>query len=354
MDPNAPGWTDAYAKAKAFVSQLTLAEKVNLTTGVGWMSEKCVGNSGSVPRLGLKNLCMQDGPLGLRFSDYNSAFPPAITIAGHFSRHLWKDRGTALGSEARDKGVDVILGPCSGPLGRFANGGRNAEGFGSDPYLQGLAMANTIQGVQNAGTIACAKHFVGNEQEHYRQGGPDVAEAISSNIDDKTMHEYYSWPFQDAVKAGVGSVMCSYNQVNNSYGCQNSKTLNGLLKDEYGFQGFVMSDWQAQHAGAATAVAGLDMTMPGDTEFNTGISYWGSNLTLAVINGTVPAYRVDDMAMRIMAAYFKVGKTLENQVETSFSSWTRDTNGFRHASVSDGYEQLNLGVDVRRNHASHI
>ena len=168
------------------------------------------------------------------------------------------------------------------------------------------------------------------------------------------MHEYYAWPFQDAIKAGVGSIMCSYNQVNNSYGCQNSKTLNGLLKDEYGFQGFVMSDWQAQHAGAATAVAGLDMTMPGDTMFNTGLSYWGTNLTLAVLNGTVPAYRMDDMVMRIMAAYFKVGKTLENQVETSFSSWTRDEFGFRHASVGDGYEQINLGVDVRRNHASHI
>ncbi|CEJ82086.1 Putative Cel3b-like protein [[Torrubiella] hemipterigena] len=353
MDPQAPGWEDAYNKARNFVSQLTLEEKVNLTTGVGWMSEKCVGNVGSIPRMGLKSLCMQDGPLGLRFSDYNSAFPTALTIGGHFSRHLWRDRGNAMGSEARDKGVDVLLGPASGPLGRFAMGGRNTEGFGSDPYLQGQALSNTVQGIQGAGTIACAKHYIGNEQEHFRQPENGLP-SLSSNINDKLMHEYYAWPFQDAVKAGVGAIMCSYQQVNNSYGCSNSKTLNGLLKDEYGFQGFVMSDWQAQHSGVGTALAGLDMTMPGDTVFNTGLSYWGANLTVAVVNGTIPQYRVDDMAMRIMAAYFKVGKTIENQIETSFSSWSRDSHGFRIASVQEDYEQINLGVDVRRNHANHI
>lgn len=188
--------------------------------------------------------------------------------------------------------------------------------------------------------------------EHFR----DVSSipAISANINDKLLHEYYAWPFQDAVKAGVGAIMCSYNQVNNSYACSNSKTLNGVLKDEYGFQGFVMSDWQAQHSGVGTALAGLDMSMPGDTHFNTGLSYWGTNLTVAVINGTVPAYRVDDMAMRIMAAYFKVGKTLENQILPSFSSWSRDAFGYRVASVQENYEQINLGVDVRGNHASHI
>ncbi len=136
------------------------------------------------------------------------------------------------------------------------------------------------------------------------------------------MHEYYSWPFQDAVKAGVGSIMCSYNQINNSYGCQNSKMLNGILKHEYGFQGFVMSDWQAQHSGVSNAVAGMDMAMPGDTIFNTGRSYWGGNLTLAVLNGTVPAYRIDDMAMRIMASLFKVGWTVEGVKDTNFFSWS--------------------------------
>ncbi|KND93167.1 putative beta-glucosidase A, partial [Tolypocladium ophioglossoides CBS 100239] len=360
MDPNAPGWEDAYAKAKAFVSQLTLLEKVNITTGTGWMGDNCVGNVGSVPRLGLKALCMQDGPLGLRFSDYNSAFPVALTAGASWSRHLWRDRGKAMGAEAKGKGVTVLLGPVAGPLGRAPEGGRNAEGFGSDPYLQGLGLANTAVGIQEAGVIACAKHFIANEQEHYRQTGEspqrgfNISESLSSNIDDKTLHELYAWPFADAVKAGLGSVMCSYNQVNNSYACQNSRLLNGVLKGEMGFQGFVMSDWQAQHAGAATAAAGLDMSMPGDTSFNSGLSYWGGNLTLAVVNGTVPAWRIDDMAMRIMAAFFKVGMTVENQVPTNFNSWTRDSYGWADQAAKENWGRINQQVDVRADHANHI
>ncbi|KAL7960457.1 glycoside hydrolase family 3 protein [Trichoderma compactum] len=360
MDPNAPGWEQAYAQAKEFVSGLTLLEKVNLTTGVGWMGEKCVGNVGTVPRLGLRSLCMQDGPLGLRFNRYNSAFATGLTAAASWSRHLWVDRGTALGSEAKNKGVDVLLGPVAGPLGRNPNGGRNVEGFGNDPYLAGVALADTVTGIQNAGTVACAKHFLLNEQEHFRQVGEangygyPITEALSSNVDDKTIHEVYGWPFQDAVKAGVGSIMCSYNQVNNSYACQNSKLLNGLLKEEYGFQGFVMSDWQAQHAGVSTAAAGLDMTMPGDTLFNTGASYFGSNLTLAVLNGTVPEWRIDDMVMRIMASFFKVGKSINNLVDTNFDSWTDGEFGYVQAAVNENWEKVNYGVDVRADHANHI
>jgi beta-glucosidase-like glycosyl hydrolase len=167
------------------------------------------------------------------------------------------------------------------------------------------------------------------------------------------MHELYLWPFADAVRAGVGSIMCSYNQINNSYSCQNSKILNNLLKGELGFQGFVMSDWEAQHTGVASALAGLDMTMPGDTVFNSGYSFWGANLTLAVLNGTVPEWRVDDMATRIMAAFFKVGMTV-NQPPINFDSWTLDTYGPLHASVGSDIQQVNFHVDVRGDHATLI
>ena len=146
-------------------------------------------------------------------------------------------------------------------------------------------MIKSILGIQEVGLQACAKResishyiwdvsrltqlqdYIGNEQETQRN--PSVTkngttiEAVSSNIDDRTMHEVYLWPFQNAVKAGVSSLMCSYNRVNGSYGCQNSKTLNGLLKDELGFQGYVMSDWGATHSGWPAAVAGEDMDMPG-------------------------------------------------------------------------------------------
>jgi beta-glucosidase len=168
------------------------------------------------------------------------------------------------------------------------------------------------------------------------------------------MHELYLWPFADAVRAGVGSVMCSYQQVNNSYGCQNSKLMNDLLKGELGFQGFVMSDWQAQHAGAASAVAGLDMSMPGDTVFNSGLSFWGANLTLAVLNGTVPAYRVDDMAMRIMAAFFKVNKKVDELEPINFSFWTLDTYGPLHWAAGKDVQQINWHVDVREDHGNLI
>jgi beta-glucosidase len=106
-------------------------------------------------------------------------------------------------------------------------------------------VAETVQGIQGSGVITSVKHFIGNEQETNRNPSGKVA-AVSSNIDDKTIHELYLWPFQDAVHAGAGCIMCSYNRLNNSYGCQNSKTLNGLLKTELGFEGFVVSDWAAQ------------------------------------------------------------------------------------------------------------
>lgn len=110
--------------------------------------------------------------------------------------------------------------------------------------------------------MATAKHYVGNEQEHHRQGRG----AISANIDDRTLHEIYGWPFQDSVKAGVASIMCAYNKVNNSAACGNAKIQNGILKDEFGFQGFIMADWTAQMSGVGSILAGLDMTMPGESK----------------------------------------------------------------------------------------
>ncbi|KAL2259637.1 hypothetical protein VTK26DRAFT_6628 [Humicola hyalothermophila] len=359
MNPDADGWKEAYAKAKDFVSQLTLLEKVNLTTGTGWQGEQCVGQVGAIPRLGLRSLCMHDSPLGVRGTDYNSAFPSGQTTAATWDRALMYRRGYAMGEEAKGKGINVLLGPVAGPLGRMPAGGRNWEGFSPDPVLTGVGMAESIKGIQDAGVVACAKHFIGNEQEHFRQVGEargygfNISETLSSNIDDKTMHELYLWPFADAVRAGVGSVMCSYQQVNNSYGCHNSKLMNDLLKNELGFQGFVMSDWQAQHTGVAAAVAGLDMSMPGDTEFNTGLSFWGANLTVAVLNGTLPAYRIDDMAMRIMAAIFKVGQGIE-QDPINFSFWTLDTYGPVHWVAGTGHQQINYHVDVRGDHGNLI
>jgi len=130
----------------------------------------------------------------------------------------------------------MALGPVVGPIGRVARGGRNWEGFTNDAYLSGQLVYETVIGLQK-NTIACTKHFIGNEQELNRNPSRTGGNAsVSTNIDDQTMHELYMWPFQDAVRAGTGAIMCSYNRLNNSYGCQNSKALNGLLKTELGFE----------------------------------------------------------------------------------------------------------------------
>ncbi|KAL1633263.1 hypothetical protein SLS58_011173 [Diplodia intermedia] len=353
------GWAEAYAKAQEFVKQMTLLEKVNLTTGTGWEAGPCVGNVGPVPRLGLHSLCMQDSPNGIRFTDYNSAFTSGGTIAASFDRRLWYKRGNDMGAEFAGKGIDVLLGPVVGPLGRTPTGGRNWEGFSPDPVLSGIAVAETVKGIQDAGVIACTKHYILNEQEHFRQApesqdyGVNITESISSNIDDKTMHELYLWPFADAVRAGTGAIMCSYNQINNSYGCQNSHTLNYLLKGELGFQGFVMSDWQAQHSGVGSSLAGLDMAMPGDTLFSTGYAFWGGNMTLAVLNGTIPEWRLDDSATRILAAYFLTGRDKSN-IPTNFNSWTLETEGYENAIADANWGVVNQHVNVRADHFKNI
>ena len=133
-------------------------------------------------------------------------------------------------------------------------------------------MAETIRGIQGSGVITSVKHFIGNEQETNRNPSGNVS-AVSSNIDDKTIHELYLWPFQDALHAGAGCIMCSYNRINNSYACQNSKTLNGLLKTELGFEGFVTTDWGAQRKSPKER-----LLMPSLTTFRYGAVFGRSRI----------------------------------------------------------------------------
>lgn len=334
-------WDEALEKARKFVGQLSLVEKVNLTTGVGWMQGPCVGNTGDLPRLGFDGFCLQDGPLGVRNTDFNTAFPPGISVGASFNKTLMYERAKAIALEHKHKGVDIMLGPCTGPIGLKAAAGRIWEAFGADPYLQGIAGAVSVEGIQDQGVIANAKHFIGNEQEHFRIGPEwkglgfdNVTDSVSSNIDDRALHEIYVWPFADMIQAGVGSIMCSYNQINNSYGCQNSYMLNKVAKEELGFTGFIMSDWGADMSGVAAVLAGLDMNMPGDgAAYGDGASYLGKNLTTMVLNGTVPEWRVDDMATRIMAAYYRVGvdqSRKEHPDGPNFYSWSLNDTDYIH------------------------
>ncbi|KAI0018481.1 glycosyl hydrolase family 3 N terminal domain-containing protein [Xylariomycetidae sp. FL0641] len=299
--PAQGAWADSVTKARNFVGQLTLEEKVNLTGGVTSQTG-CSGFIPAIPRLDFPGICLTDSGNGLRGTDYVTGWPSGIHVGASWNKDLAYDRSFAMGNEARIKGVQVLLGPVIGPVGRVVEGGRNWEGFSVDPYLAGSLVYEAVSGMQDAGVTACTKHFIGNEQETHRvptQEEP-IVQALSSNIDDKTMHELYLWAWYDAVKAGTGSVMCSYNRLNNSYGCGNSKTQNGLLKGELGFAGFVVSDWNAQTGGLSTALAGMDAAMP------SGDGFWGGNLTLAVRNGSVPEARVDDMATRILASWYQM------------------------------------------------
>ncbi|QDS71883.1 hypothetical protein FKW77_010160 [Venturia effusa] len=354
------GWEDALVKAKAFVALLTLEEKARLVTGT---TGPCVGNIAPIPRLGFNGLCLQDGPLAIREAVYASVFPAGITAAASWDRDMIHQRGIYIADEFKGKGSHVILGPVAGPLGRTPYGGRNWEGFSPDPYLTGVAMEETIIGMQSVGVQACPKHYIGNEQETQRNPssisffgaaaqGPTI-EAVSANIDDRTIHELYLWPFANAVKAGAASLMCSYNRVNGSYGCQNSKTLNGLLKGELGFQGYVMSDWEATHSGVASIEAGLDMNMPGGIAFlEPSPSFWGDNITTAVGNSSLSISRVDDMASRIMTPYYLLGQDKDFPTVDPSSA---PLNFFTLDSYVDDFV-LNgtTNRDVRENHGEFI
>ncbi len=354
-----PAWQESYRKAEALVKKMSLVDKVNVTTGTGWAQDLCVGVTGAVPSVGFPSLCLQDGPLGIRFSDHITAFPSGITVGATWNRDLMYRKGRAHALEARLKGVNVLLGPAMGPLGRFPAGGRNWEAFGPDPVLQGVGSAYTIKGIQDEGVIATAKHFILNEQEHYRRTTEwGLPHALSVNIDDRTLHELYLWPFAESVKAGVASVMCSYNMVNNSYACGNSKLMNGILKDELGFQGFVQSDWGAQPSGVGAALSGLDMSMPGDgLGWMDGDPLWGFRLSQAVLNGSLPIERLNDMVTRTVAAWYQLGQDDKSKYPPpppegdggpNFSSWTNEKIGRLHnASDDDTTAVVNRFVNVQ-------
>lgn len=204
-------WEKSYDLAKKMVERMSLVEKVNITTGTGWAMDLCVGNTGPATEVGFPSLCLQDGPLGIRFSDHATSFPAGITVGATWNRDLMRRRGSAHALQAKMKGIHVLLGPAMGPLGRNPAGGRIWEGFGADPVLQAVAAYETIEGIQSQGVMATAKHFVGNEQEHFRKSFEwGLPEALSSNIDDRVLHEIYAWPFAQSIRAGVASIMCSY------------------------------------------------------------------------------------------------------------------------------------------------
>ncbi|KAI9485708.1 MAG: glycoside hydrolase superfamily [Benjaminiella poitrasii] len=321
-------WDEAYVKAKALVQRMSLEQKVNITTGIGWMAGPCVGNSGRTTNPDFPELCLQDSPLGVRMTDGVSSGVAGINAAASFDKTAIRQRGEYMGAEFRAKGIHAQLGPAMNMM-RSPKGGRNWEAFGEDPYLVGVASAETIRGIQSQGVMAVAKHLIGNEQETNRL-------KHSVHIDERTIHEVYLWPFARSVEADVASVMCSYNKFDGKYACENDYLLNHLLKGQLGFKGFIQSDWSATHSTEDSANNGLDMTMPGDITFNSGDSYFGANLTNAVNAGRVSEARVTDMAMRIVASWYKLGQD-QGFPEVNFDSFKSERG--QHVDVQGNHKQ---------------
>ncbi|KAL9089161.1 MAG: hypothetical protein Q9159_002721 [Coniocarpon cinnabarinum] len=290
-------WQAAQSMAAQLVAQMTPDEQNNITFGVS-PNNGCSGVSGSAPRLNFSGLCLSDAGNGLRATDLVTGFASGVSVAASWNVDLAYERARYMGAEFRRKGVHVINGPVVGPLGRIALDGRAWEGFGADPYLAGVLANVTVGGLQES-VITAVKHYIGNEQETNRMPN-GVSPSISAEMDDQTLHEVYLWPFQDAVHAGAGSVMSSYNRLNGTYASSNNYTLNQVLKEDLAFPGFVVSDWGAQHDGTPSANAGLDMAMPNSL-------FWENNaLVTATQNGSLSSGRLANMAQRILAAWYYI------------------------------------------------
>lgn len=214
-------------------------------------------------------------------------------------------------------------------------------------------MDETIRAIQDTGVQATAKHLVGNEQETQRKPtliNGKMVDAVSSNIDDRTIHELYMWPFADAVHAGVASVMCGYNRVNDTYSCENKHLINNLLKKELGFQGYVMSDFLATPPGLSPVKAGLDMNQPGPVNLLPLVeTYWGDNLVNCVKNKTLSESDLDGMVRRILTPYFYLGQD-KGYPSVDPSSQPLVYNGFKYPYPGPSP----VGRDVRGNHSALI
>ena len=278
-------------RADELIAQMTLAEKIALLHGAGG---SYVGNVPANTRLGIPAIALEDGPAGVADGMTGvTAFPAPVGVAASWDTSLMNQYGQDLGAEEYGKGANVALAPTVNIL-RNPVWGRSFESLGEDPYLTSQMGVASIQGIQSQNVIATVKHFAANNQEYNRT-------TDSSNVDERTLHEIYMPAFQAAVQQGnVGAVMCSYNKINDIYACEQPYTLNDVLKTQWGFPGFVMSDWGATHSTLQASAAGLDLQMPDD-------SFYGNALQTAVQNGQVSIQTINEMVHRILRTMFALG-----------------------------------------------
>jgi len=279
---------------------MTLEEKAGLCTGASaWTTTP-------VERLDLPELLVADGPHGIRrVADVHSmtikslpatCFPTASSSAASWDVALLHEMGQALADEAIALGVDVILGPGAN-MKRSPLCGRNFEYFSEDPYLTGAMAVSLIEGIQSKGVGTSLKHFAANNQEYERF-------SINAEVDERALREIYLPAFEMAVtKASPWTVMCAYNKVNGSYASEHQRLLTDILKKEWGFEGFVVSDWGAVHDRVTALKAGLDLEMPGPKQARVNA------VIEAVRNGDLDEAVVDEAARRILTIVCRAAQT---------------------------------------------
>lgn len=292
------------SRADLLIGQMTLDEKIQLVHGTeGWGANahsQSLGGAGfvpGIPRLGVPGLQMTDGRSGVANTGYRgryaTALPSSLAAAASWDLKVAQAYGALIGRETRDLGFNVSLGGTANLI-REPRNGRNFECWGEDPILIGKMLGRELKATQDQAVIGNINRYAVNDEETGRL----VANAI---LDKRSMRETDLLAFEIAIKeSGVGTVMCSYNQVNGDYACESSYLLNNVLKKDWGFKGWVMSDWGGTHSTVKAVLAGHDQEQPGRT-------YFGDALKLAVEKGEVPISRLNDMLHRILRMEFALG-----------------------------------------------
>ncbi len=308
LDPQAP----MEQRIKDALSRMTVHEKILM------LHEQSKFTSAGVPRLGIRQLSMSDGPHGVReelaWNEWKSAnwtndaivaFPSLTCLAATWNTDLAVLYGHSVSEEFAFRGKDLMLGPGVN-IQRTPMNGRAFEYMGEDPLLAGEMAVPYIQAVQKNGVGCCLKHFVLNDQETNRWN-------ISVNVSERAMREIYLYPFEQAVKrAGVWSIMGSYNQWNNVHCCHNDALLNGILKKEWGFDGAVVSDWDGTHDTWQAATGGLDIEMGTsrnttikDKKFTYDDCYLGDPFERLIEEGKLPMSVLDEKVSRVLRLIFR-------------------------------------------------
>jgi beta-glucosidase len=290
-------------RANLVLAQMTLEEKLGLVHGLGGFEDAGVRSNGGagvvsgIPRLGIPDLQLADSAVGVRAAAgrgrYATLLPSTVAEAATWDPKLAREYGALIGRELRDQQYNVSLGGGV-DLMREPRNGRNFEYLGEDPILAGKMLAQFVQGLQSQKVLGDVKHFAFNDQET----GRNIANV---KLDKRAMRETDLLAFEIAITEGQpGMVMCSYNKVNGDWACENRYLLTDLLKKQWGFKGFVISDWGGTHSTAQAVNSGLDNEEPGSR-------YLGDDLKKAIESSEVPMARLDDMVRRILRSEFATG-----------------------------------------------